>query len=199
MTRRLVRMAEAIGGSGLALLALLLLAIGSAWFLRDLRHSLEDVEPEDDTTPTLTADHYSGRQMNAAGDIQYTLTGPHLERRPGQQGTLIDQPVMHTFTDRRPEWEVRADTGWVAADNSVIELREAVRAERPAETGAMPLLLTTRNVRLIPERRYGEGAEFARIDSPGGVATTVGFRVWLDENRIELLSQVRGTYDPPKR
>ncbi|PWV61801.1 LPS export ABC transporter periplasmic protein LptC [Plasticicumulans acidivorans] len=181
----------------LALLLLAILAGLSGWFLNELERELRDPGKRDDTTPVVVAANFFSTQMNVEGLRSYTLSGPHLEQLPGDRGTFVTQPIAHTFEVGQPIWEIHAETGWVAPRNEVIDLRGAVRAERPASTGQLPLVLETRNVRLIPSKNYAETAEPAHITSPDGVVDAVGFRVWLDEDRVELISQVRGTYAPP--
>ncbi len=181
-------------------LALLAAAAGaSSWFLAELERSLRQTQERDDSTPVLSAENYAATKINAAGEREYTLVGPHLERLPGERGTFFDAPLMHTFENRAEVWEIRAERAWAAPHNDVIELREAVRAERPASTGQKPVRLDTRDLRLVPNQDYGETAAPVRVETPEGVATGVGARVWLAEDRIELLSHVRGTYEPPHR
>ena len=60
-------------------------------------------------------------------------------------------------------------------------------------------MLTTRDVQIRLADRYLETAAPVKAVMPGGELRAVGARVWLDQERLELLSEVRGFYEPPPR
>lgn len=181
----------------LVLAGLALLAALSGWFLNDLERDLREVRARDDRTPVTVAENFVATDMNALGERRYVLSGPHLEQYAGARGTDVLRPVAHTYENQQPIWEIRADTGWIAPGTEVVELRDNVRAERPASTGYVPVVMTGHNLRLIPDRNYAESAEPVRVTTPDAVVDAVGFHAWLDEDRIELLADVRGHYAPP--
>jgi hypothetical protein len=61
------------------------------------------------------------------------------------------------------------------------------------------MTITTRDVLVDPlstlcrNRRAGAG-----MVTPDGEFSAIGARAWLDQQRLELLSEVRGFYAPPK-
>lgn len=181
----------------LVLAVLGLLAALSGWFLNDLERDLREVRSRDDRKPFTVAENFVATVMNARGERIYVLTGPHLEQYPAPRGTFVTRPVAHTYEALAPIWEITADSGWIAPGTETIELRGDVHAERPASTGYMPAVITGSNLRLIPDRNYAESAEPVRLTTPDAVVDAVGFRSWLDEDRIELLADVRGHYAPP--
>ena len=67
------------------------------------------------------------------------------------------------------------------------------RRERPA-TGHPDY----RDVLVRPDSRYAETAAPARAVTPGGELRAVGVRAYLDQERLELLSEVRGVCESPK-
>lgn len=181
----------------LVLVALALLAGLSGWFLNDLERDLREVRARDDRLPLTIAENFVATVMNARGERLYVLTGPHLEQFPAPRGTFVTRPLAHTYENLAPIWEIRAEQGWIAPGTETIELRGDVHAERPASTGYVPVIMTGSNLRLIPDKNYAESAEPVRVQTPDGVIDAVGFHAWLDEDRIELLADVRGHYAPP--
>jgi lipopolysaccharide export system protein LptC len=91
---------------------------------------------------------------------------------------------------------LRAEWGWVAADRQTLLLEGEVVVDRTTESGQLPVTLFTRDLRVRPAERYVETAAPARAVTPGGELRAVGARAWLDQGRVELLSEVRGVYEP---
>ncbi|MDQ2694112.1 MAG: LPS export ABC transporter periplasmic protein LptC, partial [Pseudomonadota bacterium] len=96
-------------------------------------------------------------------------------------------------------WRIRAGEGWISPDNRVVRLEQAVTFTRPAASGERPVVITTRNVVWRPKDDYAETAEPVRAETPGGVLTGVGMKAYLNTQQFELLSEVRGRYEPPPK
>lgn len=184
-----------LGLGGLGLLALL-----TGWFLFSLESSLREPQQPASDLPVLVMQDFQATRMNEQGVRQYTLAAPRMVQLPGDQGTWLEQPAIDVYQDASTrEWLIRAERGWVAADNSLIRLESHVTLERPAASGKTPLVITTRNLQVYPEQRLVQTEEAARLDAPGGKLEAVGVRAYLDEDRLELLSAVRGIYEPPPK
>lgn len=170
----------------------------SAWFLATVKTSIRDSTFVDENVPRLYADNFQLVHTNRQGTRNYTLTAPRLVQLPGQEGTQVQQPAMDIFEHGDlPVWLLRAETGWVSADNEVIQL-ETVTFTRPATSGKYPMILTTSKLTLYPKRDFAETAEPVRMDSPNSQVTAKGLKAYLDEDRLELLSEVRGRHVPAK-
>ncbi len=187
-------------GRGLLYLgALAVLAALSGWFLATVESTLRHQARADSQAPLLVMEHFIATRMDELGQRQYTLQAPRLTQLPGDQGARVEQPAMDGYRpDQKKLWMVRAGSGWVAPDNRRIRLDDGVSVTRTAAADQPPLELTTAEVWLHPKESYAESDQPARLETPGGVLTAVGFKVWLDQQRVELLSDVRGTYAPPK-
>lgn len=170
----------------------------SAWFLATVKTSIRDSTFVDENVPRLYADNFQLVHTNQQGTRNYTLTAPRLVQLPGQEGTQVQQPAMDIFEQGDlPVWLLRAETGWVSADNEIIQL-ETVTFTRPATSGKYPMILTTSKLTLYPKRDFAETAEPVRMDSPNSQITATGLKAYLDEDRLELLSEVRGHHVPAK-
>lgn len=170
----------------------------SAWFLATVQTSIRDSTFVDENVPRLYADNFQLVRMNPQGTRSYTLTAPRLVQLPGQEGTQVQQPAVDIFEHgTQPVWLLRAETGWVSADNEIIQL-ETVTFTRPATSGKYPMTLTTSKLTLYPRKDFAETAAPVRMDSPDSQVTATGLKAYLDENRLELLAEVRGRYVPAK-
>lgn len=185
----------------LALAGLVLVAGASYGLLRWVESSLRQPSPVDDREPVLVAEQVRAVRLNTLGQREYVVESPRMAQMPDQQGTRIEQPTMDWYQPdgQTREWRVQSESGWVAADNQVVRLEGKVVMTRLAESGKTPVTITTRDVLIRPAEHYAETAAPARAVTPGGEMQAVGLRAFLNEERLELLSEVRGVYEPPKR
>ncbi|HOB60533.1 MAG TPA: LPS export ABC transporter periplasmic protein LptC [Candidatus Competibacteraceae bacterium] len=195
-------MLQGVTVRGSLVLAGLVLAVGVSYgLLRWVESSLRQPSPVDDREPVLVAEQVRAVRLNMAGQREYVVEAPGMAQLPGQQGTRVEQPTMDWYQPdgRTREWRVQSERGWVAADHQVVRLEGKVVMTRLAESGKPPVTITTRDVLIRPAERYAETAAPARAVTPGGEMQSVGLQAFLNEERLELLSEVRGVYEPPKR
>ena len=183
----------------LSLAGLAALAGLSYGLLRWVESSLREPAPADSQAPVLTVEQFRAVRLNLAGVREYVLEAPRLRQLPGQGGIQIDQPVLDWYQPdgQTREWRLRADQGWIAADYQILRLDGAVVMDRTAASGKPPVTVTTRDVSVHRTDRYAETAAPVRAVTPNGEFRAVGARAWLDQERLELLSEVRGFYVPP--
>lgn len=187
-------MARGILGLGV----LLALALLSSWFLRTLESTLETVARAP-SGPPLTMVNVQAMRMTEAGVREYTIATPELVQLPDAGGTQLSHPRVDVYRDGSVrDWLLRAEGGWVAPDNNRIRLQRTVVLVKPGIAGQQPVVITTRDVDIYPERDLVESASPVRIRTPEAVMEGVGFRVFVKENRLELLTDVRGSYVPAK-
>lgn len=184
----------------LSLVGLAVLAGSSYALLRWVESSLRQVEPAESQAPVLTVEQFRAVRLNPAGLRDYVIEAPLLQQWPAQRGTQIQQPVMDWYQPDGVirEWRLQSEQGWIAADNRLVRLEGAVVMTRTAASGKPPVTLITRDVLVHPAERQAETAAPARMITPGGEMNAVGMRAWFDQQRLELLSEVRGHYEPPK-
>lgn len=185
----------------LSLTGLAVLAGLSYGLLRWVESSLREPAPAESQAPVLTVERFRAVRLNIAGMREYVVEAPRLWQLPGQGGIEIERPTLDWYqpNGRIREWRLQADQGWIAADNQSVRLDGEVVMSRGAESGKPPVTVTTRDVLVRLDERQAETTAPARAVTPGGELRAVGLRAFLDEERLELLSEVRGVYEPPKR
>jgi lipopolysaccharide export system protein LptC len=177
----------------------LLLAFLSGWLLFSVESSLRIDQSQDNRAPTLWVDNFQAVSTNEQGLRQYTLAAPHLIQLPERQGTRIEHPRFEALRDGQVrEWLVHAQRGWLAADNRTLHLEDGVTLIRPAGGDEPPVTITTQHVLVYPKQGLVETDAAVRAETPGGVLDATGLRANWNEERVELLSAVRGVYAPPR-
>jgi lipopolysaccharide export system protein LptC len=175
------------------------MALLSQWLLETVQSALQQDASKGHQSPVMYIDDFLATRMNGQGVRQYTLAAPHLVELSQQQGTCVEHPVMNVFeAGQTRNWVIRAESGWVSADNDLITLQQQVSLIRPASKGKQPIVITTRNVAVRPNQGYAESAEAVRTETPNSVLEGVGFEAYFREETVKLLSHVRGSYVPPK-
>lgn len=185
----------------LSLVGLAALAGLSYGLLRWVESSLREPAPADSQAPVLIVEQSRAVRLNAAGVRESVVEAPRSWQLPGQGGVRLEQPILDWYQPdgQTKEWRVQAEQGWIAADNQLARLAGEVVMRRDAESGKPPVTITTRDVWLHRAERYAETAAPVKAVIPGGELHAVGVRAWLDQERLELLSEVRGFYEPPQR
>lgn len=184
----------------LSLTGLALLASLSYGLLRWVETSLREPAPAESEAPVLVIEGLQAVRMTTAGQRELTIEAPRLWQLPGQGGTRLERPELDWYQPdgQTREWRLRAEGGWIAADQQTLLLEGEVVIDRTVDSSKPPVTLFTRDLRVLPAERYAETAAPTRAVTPGGELRAVGARAWLDQERVELLSEVRGVYEPPQ-
>jgi len=184
----------------LYLIGLTLLASLSYGLLRWVESGLREPEPAKSQEPVMIIDRFRAVRLSTIGLREYVIEAPQLSNFPDKLGTQIEWPVLdwYQLDGLTREWRLQAEQGWVAADQQIVRLKGAVTMIRLATSGKPPMTVTTHDVLIRTRERYVETAAPAQAITPGSELRAIGVRAWLDQERLELLSEVRGTYEPPK-
>jgi len=151
----------------------------------DMRQSEADYYLEDFTT----------RRFDASGALEYIVSGASLSHYPDDGRSEVETPRVELY---RPGtvWRVAAERGRLDVDPDVFTLLGEVRLERDtADSEDGPLTLRTSDVTLALD-----GNEL-RTDAPFEIVAEtwrlagVGLRSAIDAGKLELLSNVNGTFD----
>ncbi len=130
---------------------------------------------------------------NDAGHASYELTAPRAAYFPNEAKWRIETPHWRSL-GARADWQGEADRAVIAdlADGTQsVLLRGDVRLHR---TSPRPLTLVTPRLTLEPARHYAETDAAVTLLGPHSELRGQGARAWLDDERVELLANVRGRY-----
>ncbi|HEX5514677.1 MAG TPA: LPS export ABC transporter periplasmic protein LptC [Gammaproteobacteria bacterium] len=135
-------------------------------------------------------------QTDDQGQPEYQATSARMVHRPDQDTWLLQSPTMQIFTETGEPWYGRAERGRIWAGGEEAELQGEVRLWREASAENQPVAIDSSNVYLRPQQKYAETAAPVVLRQEQNRLVGVGARVYLDEERYELLSEVRGRYVP---
>lgn len=173
-------------------IAILLLAAGlSFWAVRWLARERPPPLPEARSDYALHA--FALVVMNSGGLPSFRLEAPYLEKSPEDESLTVDEPHLWLFEEGQMRWQVRATRGWIRGDGEEIQLTGAVQLNEQAGDG---LALETTELTLFPDTRLASSGAPVALRQRDMRMHGLGLDADLNTRRFELLSQVRGRYDP---
>lgn len=177
----------------LGLVVALALAVG--YF--NIRPSTFDQAPLviDPLQPDFFMENTQILMLNEQGTPAYQLRSERATHQRNDDSTLLKQPNLLYYRpgDAHP-WLLQAQQGVVTQGGDQVEMVDDVLLQRqdPTEPTAR---MTTQALTLYPERDYAETAQSVRIETAGSATTATGMQIFLDDGRLELLSNVRGQHE----
>jgi len=133
-------------------------------------------------------------QYQEDGKLHYELTADRLEHIKASDITLLDKPDLLLYRGTQYPWHVRSDKGEVAPEGKEVELIDNVRIAR-TDAKNRPTVITSSRVTVFPDEEYAQTRQAVRIEAANGVTTAQGMKAYLNDGKIDLLSNVRGQHE----
>jgi lipopolysaccharide export system protein LptC len=185
------------------LLSLLCLA-GLAWWLwhsppKELQDLLTETK-EQSRSPSAYFIDAETTQFDENGQPSYKLlaaTIRYFEKAsdPSKPDVSIDQPKVKFFMEDAPPWNATSDYAEGNEKQDQLQFIGNVVLKKNTKTGQV-IQLKTAELTIKPNGRYAETDKPVIISDASGTTTATGLRVFLDDERIELLSNVKNRYRP---
>lgn len=138
--------------------------------------------------------------LTATGDdgaVAYRVRGPSAAYFEAEASWHVRTPVWTVLSEGGSRWEGRAHRARIRKGGEFARLTGDVRLHRRGGTQA-PLTVRTEAVDLYPKRDYAETAKPVTITGEHLRVRGIGARLWFDEERMQLLADVEGHYEPPR-
>ena len=175
----------------LATLGAIFLALG--WFAFPLSLQSPGSAPPLGTPPHLRIERVDALTTDPTGRLYRRLRAGEMRRMtPGAKSVLV-RPRLTVFPATGPIWHFEAETGEVSPDGKNIYLPGPVLGRRDAIES---LEIDSRDLRIMATNNYGESDEPATIRGTTFEARGTGMKIWLEEGRIDLLSDASGVVRP---
>ena len=178
-------------GEILVTLGALLFALG--WFAFPLPLRSPDSGPPPGSPPHLLIEQVDALTTDPTGRMYRRLRADEMQRMTPNAKSVLVRPRLTMFSAAGPMWHFEAETGEVTPDGKNIYLPGQVHGRRDA---VEPLEIDGRDLRIMATNNYGESDAPATIRGAAFEARGTGMRIWLEEGRIELLSDATGVLKP---
>ncbi|MGB0721285.1 MAG: LPS export ABC transporter periplasmic protein LptC [Gammaproteobacteria bacterium] len=101
-----------------------------------------------------------------------------------------------SYSDTRPPMHVHGPTAWMDADGDVIQMYGANQVFRDAYDAQSWLQVDTRDMKILTNDDFVTSEHLTVIRSEDLVMRGVGMDAWLEEDRLQLHSEVRIRNEP---
>jgi lipopolysaccharide export system protein LptC len=171
------------------------LAVVSFWVLREMDTEIFGSTQTAPHTPDFYMERFVSTVMGPDGRPQRRVEADYMAHFPDTDTHELQRPYMVVYREQGPPWHVRSERGWVSASGDVMLLLGKVHIWRNNASGIKELDVKTEDLRVLPERDYGETDKAVLITTPASQTRGVGMRAHLDQSRLELLSNVHTRYE----
>ena len=169
-----------------------LLALG--WFAFPLPLRTPEPASSPETPLHLLIEQVDSLTTDPSGRMSWRMRADELRRSAPGAKSMLARPRLTVFPAAGPRWHFKAGTGEVSPDGKNIYLPGPVHGRRGA---VEPIEIDGRDLRIMVTNSYGESDEPATIRGAAFEARGTGMKIWLEEGRIELLSDASGVLQPP--
>jgi lipopolysaccharide export system protein LptC len=158
---------------------------------------------EDDITALSKLAHYpdyymedfTTLTMNQDGTPKNRLNAAYMAHYPDDNTSELHDPKLKIFRQDKQPINVQSDRGWVTSNNEVILLKGNVYLHQNDDDGKLKLELLAEDARVLVDQKYAETDNPTTLISRKSTTTSVGMRAYLQEQRLEFLSNVQTTIE----
>jgi lipopolysaccharide export system protein LptC len=181
--------------AGMSLLLLSLLALGT-WYLAE-RSMQADIGPAAGSVKH-ERDYFVERfeliRLNNQGRPLYRMTAKRLDHFADDDSTEYEEPRLVSLDTTRPRMTLSANQGRSTREAEQTHLYGAVRLTRAATDKRPEMRMDSDYVLVLAEQEIARTDRPVRITSGASWLTGVGMEFDNRTQRLDLLSQVRGTW-----
>ncbi len=167
---------------------------------KELKDFLENTDQRTPNHPTSYILGARTLQYTESGELDYSLNAQKINyfettNNPTQPEIILEQPhlIIYDQQEGNAPWVLSSKTAEGNEKVDELILIDDVVIKQTQENGSQTQFTTTR-LTIEPNRRYAETDKPVIITDITGTTKATGLKVFFDEKRIELLSNVRGTY-----
>jgi lipopolysaccharide export system protein LptC len=129
------------------------------------------------------------------GQTRYRVRTENATQNPDAGSISLDKVFVEYDPLSAVPWELRADSGHIPPDRNTIELRGNVIAQTRDDEDA-PITIRTDFLELDTETYIAHTEHKVAIDYSLNRVFATGMRAFLKEDRLQLLADVNGKFEP---
>jgi len=146
--------------------------------------------------PDYYMENFSTLTMDQDGKPKNRLNGLYMAHYPDDNTTELHKPEYEIFRQDQPPIIINAEKGWLTSNNEVLLLTGNVYLHQNDAFGELKLEVITEDARILIDQNYAETDKTVTLISKRSVINSVGMRAYLQEDRMEFLSNVQTTIEP---
>lgn len=149
--------------------------------------------------PDFYVEGFSAMKMNPDGTRRYALSAKRMVHYPDDNSTHLELPRLVYFDYERAPVTVRSDTALVSHGGDEVFFNGDVQVVRSAYASNAELGMFTSFLHVIPDNDLAKTDKPVRLVEGNSTASAVGLEFDNRTRQIRLLSEIKATYEVPKR
>lgn len=135
------------------------------------------------------------RQFNSDGTLANLLTTPIMQHIQNGDVYLLQSPHILVSQEEQPPWDIRSNNAKSFEGGKRITFTGNVVVRQKQGNESLSTL-KTEEVTYFPKEKKASTDLLVTYEQPGNIIQSQGMNAYLDEKRVELLHQARGSYAP---
>ncbi len=135
---------------------------------------------------------------NSLGEVQFVLRAERVDHRPADGSIELDNIALQYGGDDSP-WTMRAASGRMPRSNDEIDLSGDVRIESVRLNDGGPTTITSESLHVDIAGETARTSDPVRISVERGSLQGIGLEVDFANERVDILSDISGVFDPPPK
>lgn len=132
-------------------------------------------------------------QFDLNGDPKHLLIADRTDHYPEQQRSKLQQPDLRLYRHDKPDVVAVSERGEVGPNSEEILMINKVRITEQIDNGYRML---TDFLRIEPDNDYAETHAPVTLLQAHSRTDAIGMELYLDQERLRLLQDVRGHHEP---
>ncbi|WP_444886966.1 LPS export ABC transporter periplasmic protein LptC [Microbulbifer sp. JMSA008] len=182
----------------LPLLLVVSLISAGLWLSESPPDQLLGIRPtpqQHDKAAELIIRNAKTRHFNEEGNLAYRVDADQITYYQFKRRDRADltEPRMVFYQDDQPKWRTESREGVAHNRGERIVLSGDVEIDELPTPGGIKL--ETSSITILPAKEFAETDKVVTISSGPNRTTGKGMRAYLNEDRMEILSDVKSIYD----
>lgn len=136
------------------------------------------------------------KQFNLEGQLINHLRTPLLEHVATKNVHLLHHPYIVIHQENQPAWEIQSHLARSVDGGKKITFLKEVVVHQQGSNATQESTLKTEKIIYYPKEKKATTNLFVTFEQPGHTIESTGMNAYLDEKRVELLHQAKGSYVP---
>jgi lipopolysaccharide export system protein LptC len=167
----------------------------SVWLLSEQATVKHQRIVKDKRIPDSFMDNVTTYLMDKSGKPKYEIRAGHVAHYPFDNHSEFTSPQVIFHSPDGEQWELTAEHGASLHGTDQILLHgKVVMNRKQANSKNVDLKIRTSEVLIKPDRSYAETDQHITLTSGESTLQSNGIRAYFDQEKVELLSKVRGIY-----
>ena len=146
------------------------------------------------TTTDLIINDLTVHQFDANGKLVNYLQTPLMRHTPSKNTHWLKMPHIVAVQQKEAHWDIRSEEATSINNGQQITFNKNVIISQKEEKNNKESIFKTEEITYYPKEKLAMTKKEITYSESGNTIQATGMKAYLDEKRIQLLSQARGTY-----